>query len=69
MEASLWYVFSAFILLVLLQVWMVYVISNYPASAHKLKRKWTRVVVTLPLFGALIYFLVGRAELREFKDD
>jgi type II secretory pathway component PulF len=60
MEASLWYLFSAFILLVLLQVWLVYLISNYPASAHKLKRKWTGVVLSLPLFGA---------ELRESKKD
>jgi len=69
MTANLWYIFSAFIVLVILQVWMVYQISSYPASAHKLKRKWTGIVLSFPLFGMLIYFIVGRSELRASKND
>jgi len=59
------YVFLIFIAIVTLQLWAAYRISNYPLSAHKLKRKWIRIVLTMPLFGLLAYFLFGK---RDFKD-
>lgn len=59
------YVFLVFIAIVVTQLWVAYRISNYPLSAHKLKRKWIRIVLTMPLFGLLAYFLFGK---RDFKD-
>jgi hypothetical protein len=51
----------------ILQIWTVQVISRYPSSAHKLKRKWTGIVVAMPFFGAMAYYLFGKKDFDELE--
>ena len=68
MPSDLSYIFAVFILIVFVQLYIVYEISKYPMSSHKSKRKWTNIVLLMPLFGMLAYFLFGKKEFKGLEE-
>ncbi|NII82903.1 PLDc N-terminal domain-containing protein [Pedobacter sp. SG918] len=52
-------------LIMLVNIYVILEISKFPYSKRRQKWMWTNVVLFLPLFGSLIYFLIGKKILSE----
>ncbi|WP_426329680.1 PLDc N-terminal domain-containing protein [Pedobacter sp. R-06] len=52
-------------LIMLVNIYVILDISKFPYSKRRQKWMWTNVVLFLPLFGSLIYFLIGKKILSE----
>gem|GEM_PF-2196421 len=52
-------------LIMLVNIYVILDISKFPYNKRRQKWMWTNVVLFLPLFGSLIYFLIGKKILSE----
>jgi hypothetical protein len=52
-------------LVMFVNIYVILDISKFPYSKRRQKWMWTNVVLFLPLFGSLIYFLIGKKILNE----
>lgn len=53
----------------LFQIWAVIEISRYTASAHKNKRKWTNIVLAVPVFGVIAYYAFGKRDFNRTEEE